>query len=246
MSNDNQEVENQVDDTTAQQASTEETNTEAVETNQVDDTTEPIAAEAESNEIDYKAELEAAQKQIAQAEHTIVETKRKLKEATSSTAEVEVDYSTEPTREEIAEQLRAEQQAELDKFKKELTQDTVETEINNLSSNPDERALIRFHYENSIRQSGFSRAAIQADLELAKLAANKKRLIKENAELREALKAKNSVGKAAGGSNQDQQVVDDEPKFTPAEMALIKRHAEQAGISVKEYIKRNKSSLTNK
>jgi hypothetical protein len=245
MSNDTQEVETKADDTAAQTASTEETNSQAVETNEVDETTKTTAAESEPNEIDYKAELEAAQTRLSQAEHVIVETKQKLREAQTSTADVEVDYETTPTREELLTQLRAEQQSELSQFKKDLTQDIVNDEIERASSNPDEQALIKFHYENSIRQSGFSRAAIQADLESAKLLANKKRLIKENSELKEALKAKHSAGRVAGGSNQDPQVQEDELKLTPEEKALMQRHADKAGISLREYLRRNKKRLTN-
>jgi hypothetical protein len=234
---------NKVDETTA--PASEETNTQAVETNEVDETTETIAAESEQNEIDYKAELEAAQTRLTQAEHVIVDTKRQLKEAQTSTADVNVEYENQPTSSELLDQLRAEQQSELSQFKKDLTQDILNDEIARASSNPDEQALIKFHYENSIKQSGFSRAAIQADLESAKLLANKKRLIKENSELKEALKAKHSAGKVAGGSNQDPQVQDDELKLTPEEKSLMQRHADKAGISLREYLKRNKSKLTN-
>ena len=223
----------------------EETNNQEDNASDGDDTPKDSASESESNEIDYKAELEAAQTRLSQAEYTIEKIKKEKKE-TTSTSDVKVEYQPEPTRDDLSAQLRAEQQAELDKFKKELTQDILAAELEALSTNPDEAALIRFHYENSIKQSGYSRASIRADLESAKLLANKKRLIRENAELKEALKAKNSVGKAAGGSNQDQQVIEDEPNLTPAEKALMQRHADKAGLSLKEYLRRNKKKLTNK
>lgn len=223
----------------------EETNTQEDNASQVDETAESVASAEQTNEIDYKAELEAARTQLSQAEHTIVETKRKLKEATSTGPDdVVIEPVTEPTSDELAAQIRAENQADLTKFKQELTQDVLEEELSNLSKNPYEQALIQLHYENSIKQSGYSRKAIQADLKAARAIANQKRLEKENSELKQTLIAKNTAGKAAGGSNQDQQVIEDEPNLTPAERAFLKRQADKQGISLKEYLRRNKNKLT--
>lgn len=215
-----------------------------------DETPKAPVSEANTNEIDYKAELERVQTQLSQAEHNIVELKKAKKEVNTEEV-VDETINTEGviTAEEFTKQIESKYRAELaqteNRIKREMSLATIEEELSNVSSNPDEQALIKFHYENSIKQSGFTRSAIQQDLKRARLLANEKKLAIENEELKEALKAKNSVGNGSGGSNQDSQVPEDEPNFTPQERTVIKRLAEKQGISMKEYIRRNKGSLTN-
>ena len=68
-----------------------------------------------------------------------------------------------------------------------LAADTIESALEDLSANVDERALIKHHYDNSLQKTGFSRQAIMQDLLNAKLLANQKSLSKERAELSAAL-----------------------------------------------------------
>jgi hypothetical protein len=251
MSQDNTE-ETKVETTTP--PASEETKSQEEKASDADETAKDSASESESNEkpeIDYKAELEAQlaqkNKQLSQAEHTIEQLKKAKKEdAPPATEETSQEFITA---EELTRQIEARNKAELaemeSRIKREMSEATIEEELSRVSSNLDEQALIKFHYENSIKQSGFTRSAIQQDLARARLLANEKKLTIENEELKEALKAKNSTGNASQGSNQDKTVPEDEPNLTPQERSLMKRHADRAGLTLKEYLRRNKSRLTN-
>ena len=211
-----------------------------------DETLKAPASEAKTNEIDYKAELERVQKQLSQAEHNIVELKKAKKEVnTEEVVDEAINTEGVITAEELTKQIESKYRAELteteNRIKREMSLATIEEELSNVSSNPDEQALIKFHYENSIKQSGFTRSAIQQDLKRARLLANEKKLAIENEELKEALKAKASVGNASQGSNQDRLVADETPNFSPQEMASLKRTARRLGIPLKEVIKKAQS-----
>lgn len=243
MDQSNNGVETKVD-ATAQTAPAGEST--GVETPKVDETTEPVAPKAEENTpIDYKAELTAAQERIKKAERTIVDLKRQEKQNISATSDVDLDFQVQLTPEEMTRKIESEVNARLESFKKDITADVFEEELARTTDNTDERELTRFHYENSIKQSGVSRQAIAQDLKRARLLANERALYKENLELKAALIAKQTAGKATTGTNQDRQEADEpEPKFTPQERALLQRNADKQGLSLKEYIRRNRSSLT--
>jgi hypothetical protein len=241
-----QEVETKVETTTTQPASTEETNNKGVETTPAETTApEPAPAQETNDQIDYKAELEAEKERRRQAEHVIVETKRELKKAQTSTAS-DVTLVPEGTAADIETRINQQVDERLAKVTADLTADTFEEELEAASSDPDERALIQFHYQNTLKQSGASRKAIRADLQAAKVLANQKRVLKENSELKESLKAKHTAAKATIGTNQDKLQPEEElPKFSPADMVVIEQSAKAAGLSTKEYIRRNKSKLIN-
>ena len=223
----------------------EETNTEESNNEAVDETTQSGASPEETNEIDYEAELEKAKKQLGQAEFTI----QKLKKQGKKPAEEAVDETIEENRgeltvDEFEKKLEQKFEQKLKSFQLEQTRDLIDSSLESLTDNPKERELIKFHYENSLNHSGYSRQAIKADLENAKLLANRAKLVAENRELKEALKAKGSISNTARGSNQDKLTPEDEPTFSPEEMNLLKMAAAKQGISVKELIKRNKDQLT--
>lgn len=249
MSKDTQEVE--TEETTSQPASTE-SNTKGVETTAAETTAKTDAPKSETNDqVDYKAELEAAQERIKQAEHTIVQTKREnkeLKRSTTSTSNEDIDPDTFETPELRLERERAELRQEYDsklsKLAADLTADTFEEELASLTQNSDEAALIKFHYENSLKQSGVSRKAIREDLRKARTLANQRKLEIDNAELKESLKAKHSAAKPVTGTNQDPQKPDEQPKFSPQEKAVIERRAAAAGMSFAEYVRKHKTELT--
>lgn len=170
--------------------------------------TTPTPASGETVEpIDYKAELDAATKRLQQAEHVIEETKRENKELKNANSTTEQPVEFLGTEEELQNRIRSEAEkiadSKLQAFKNDILGDVLTEELSKMSSNPDEQALIRFHYENTIRQSGASRAAIAQDLATASAIANKKLIQKENTELKAALVAKNTAGKGSIGTNQD-------------------------------------------
>lgn len=209
------ELENEAEETADLTGSEDETNEELE--NQADETATQ-GSDEETNEIDYEAELIKERERREKAEKKIVEMKR---EAKQEGEEDEDDLINRRIDERVNLAL------------KDNSTDTVEGELQDITDNDKERELIKFHYENSIRQSGYTKAAIRQDLERAKLIANEAKIRKENSELKEALKAKASVGKGSSGNNQVKPEVEDGYKFSKADLEFMKKR----GLSKEEVIK---------
>lgn len=195
----NEELENEVEETTAPNGSEEETNEEVI--NDADDTADPTASEDETNEVDYETELAAEKGRREKAEEKIVKMKRQSKD-------VDIDTLVE-------EKVNAKLQ--------DSVPDLLADVLTGIADNK-ERELVKYHYENSIKPTGFTTLAIQKDVARARLIANEAKLTKENSELKIALKAKHSTGNAGMGSNQDKQSFEEEPNYSEADKKLMKRH----------------------
>lgn len=155
---------------------------------------EAAAAKAKAEEVDYKAELEKEKARVAQAEHTIVALKKEAKDKGESAVDVKAIEDS------IRASLIEEQNKALDAFKVEQAKGSVDEEIAKLSSNKDEQELIKFHYEKSVMKSGFDKTSIASDIQNAYVIANKPRLEKTMAELRQAALSKHTTkGAEAGG-----------------------------------------------
>jgi len=211
------ELKNGAEETADLTGSEDETNKE-LET-KADETAEP-GSEVETNEIDYEAELVKERERRVKAEEKIVEMKRGSKKPQEDD-EDEDDLINRKIDERVNLAL------------KENSTDAVEGELQDITDNDKERELIKFHYENSIRQSGYTKAAIRQDLERAKLLANESKLRKENSELKEALKAKAAVGKGSSGNNQIKPEVEEDHKFSKADLEFMKKR----GLTKEEVIK---------
>ena len=167
----------------------------------------------DEDQIDYAAELAAAQTRIAQAEHTIVELKKEKKAPVKEPENVDEDVVDQK----IDQRFSALQQ--------QLASTAIASTLATLSSDPDERKLILFHYQNSIKQTGVTADAILADLENAQILANRRKLVRENSEIKRALIAKNNTSSGGRGSNQDKKEAEVRTtvKVTAAEAALLAR-----------------------
>lgn len=206
-------VETTVEETTTQTAPTEETTTdtegEATTSSDGNDTTEEAPAESETvEEIDYKAELDAAKRQIKQAEHTIVQLKKDSKEEPEDPWGVDEEPDTEKL---VDSKVNERMQV--------FVEDAVDEAIDGLSENPDERKLIEFIYNNKLVKTGYSRKAIKADMEQAYLLANSKRFMTESTELKRTIATKKTITNAGSGSNQDRP--ESTPKFNEADKRLM-------------------------
>lgn len=221
MSNDTKGVETKVDETTNQQAPVDETN-EGVETN---DSTAPESQDAEESEIDYKAELERVKallevkdNRLIKAEHKIVELKKESDESDEETSDDDDPYGVQDIVKREVERITG-------SLKQEMLGDVVEEELNRLSDSPDEKELIKYHYNNRIKSSGVSRKAIQEDLRSAYLLANQSKFLKENEELKAALKSEATKSKGGTGSNQKPLKAEEktEIKLSAADLAFCKK-----------------------
>ena len=171
------------------------------EENKEDVQSAPVEQSEESKpEIDYVAELGIAKSKLEKAGNTIEKIKKENKELKNDDDDDEyIDYQ-----EEINKQVAK----KMDSVRADLSEDTIESTLEDLTVNVDERALIKHHYDNSLQKTGFSRQAIMQDLLNAKLLANRKTLSKENSELKAALSAKESTGNSSRGANLDKANID--------------------------------------
>lgn len=196
-------------------------------------------AEQDSQEIDYKAELEKAkailekkEKQLGQAEHKIVELKKQKKEEFDEFDEF--DEEEKDNRPDVKEVIRE----ELVAFKREMSSERIDETISKLTDNPDEIALIKHHYENSIKPTGFDKESIAIDIQNAYTLANAQKILKQNNELKEALKAKKTISGGTGGSSAGKAVKSSgyPDTLSQADISFLKSQ----GITPEKYNKLNK------
>ena len=164
----------------------------------------------ESEEVDYKGELEKANKllekkdkQIGQAEHVIEELKKDGKIDPSIIEElIEKKFST------FTEQIRG---------------DAIDSMVHSYSSNEDEAELIKYHLKNSIRPSGDD----EADILNAKALANKSKFTQQASERRRAeMRQEPDKAKGAGAK--------EEVKKTPKLSKEASNIAKAFGLSKEE------------
>jgi len=164
--------------------------------------------------VDYKAQLEEAQARLKRAEDKIVKLK---KQPSEEKEEEEVD-------EDRVAKLVAQQVGKLkEQVRSEIVESEVEDLLNEVSNNPDERALIKHIYENDLQKSGFTRAAIKDRLLDAKLLANKQALLKSNTELAEALVAKTTLSTTRSTSSSSRPSDKEEPKHSEKDQKILAR-----------------------
>jgi hypothetical protein len=180
----------------------------------------------EDGAVDYKAELEKVQARLKKAEFKLTQKdieERKAKKSEGS--EDEDDSGALDIRQQI---LSAKEEAKLE-LKREMAADTIQSELSKYADNPARQELIKFHYENTIKQSGFSREAIISDIELAAALADRSTSQKKIDEIQKAVDTAKTVKKTGAVSG---VVVDQagEVKLSEREKRLLDRH----GLSAKD------------
>ncbi len=164
----------------------------AVEEIKQPDQTAPIDP-IPSTGIDYEAESIKLQSKLDKAGNTI----EKLKKSNKSSNDDDNDFI------DMDAEIRKQVDEKTSAIRADLAADTLESTLDSLSANPDERKLIALHYENSIAKSGFTRDAIRSDLDKAKVLANQNTIQRTNEELSASLTAKDTVGNTSRGANLD-------------------------------------------
>lgn len=220
----------------------------APESQEVENGSEDASTEQKEVEgIDYKSELEAQlakvtaeknnyKKGLLIAKGKIEDDKFNLDESVDrASIEAHIDSLVEAKIEE-----------RLSTIKTSLTKNVVANTLSELSSNADERELIKYHYENSIVKSGLDPEAVKNDLENAKMIANKKSYFRTTKELTNALKNKSQVSGAPSGASAEKHEVT--PQFLSADtIARLKERGLNAAASdpkkVAEIMKRMKGKL---
>ena len=182
-------------------------------------------ADAEKGGVDYKAEFEKAKKELGQAQHTIIKLK---KDKDESGGTVEVDSV------EIEKIAEAKATETIEKFKIEQSGDAIESVLDSLTDNPDERALAKFHYENTIKRTGYSKTAIQNDLQSALLIANRPRLQKTIDEMKQSMISKKTQ---AGGDSTGQDIEKKFDDLSDEEKVFMKKAVQKSGKKEEEIMR---------
>jgi len=179
----------------------------------------------EETDIDYKAELEIAQKQteadkkqLGQAEHTIEGLKKELKESGKFDAE------------QIKEIVQSAVSEAISPIQVELREEKIRQKISSVCSNPDEAELTLFHLKNSIKSSG----NLTTDIENARSIANKNRLTSKVSELERTLKSKEAKGEGSGEGGAKPPVEEKIPQMTSEEKRLVGEDLQSGRIKAKD------------
>ena len=135
--------------------------------------------QSDDEDIDYKSEFERLNGELAQKNERIQKQDKKIIKLKKRKKE-ESSYDEEELEEEdqdidlLVEEKVKNQMAS-------LVDDTIEEELNNVSTNDDEKKLIKWYFDNRIIKLGWSRKDIKDYISDAKVLANKgKNLIKSN------------------------------------------------------------------
>ncbi len=177
----------------------------------------------EESEIDYKAELEKEQKRLSQAEFTIQRLKAKKPIVAPEVVEEPI---VEPVDTDLEERVAQRAEEIVNTRLQQFSADVFEDELNAITTDVNERELIKLKYQNVINRTGFTRQAIRFDLTQAQLLANAPKYQKQTREMVETLRAKKAITVTGAGSNQDpangQQPDDLRKHFTERDWAFMK------------------------
>lgn len=199
---------------TSEEETTEEETTDETENTEGEESSEEETP-TEDDSIDYKAELEKTQNELAQAQFLLkkknIDDKKKKEDA-----EEPEFYAEEEASESVDEKL--------ENFKLAQLSETISEELTASTNNTDEQALIDYHFKNSIKRTGDTREAIRRDIKTARMLANQKRFEKLDAEIIAKKKSNPSNGGGAGGEAIEDDVTSNDEGYSAADRALLKRY----------------------
>lgn len=201
---------------------TEETESESDGAEKPAETTE-----TDKTTIDYKAE---ALKYKRQAEE-----RQKALERISKAKERKAQESTDSEDGEDTTDLDSKLDARVNSIKQELYADYIEDALDDVAESEDERELIKTIYDTRIGNKGFSKKQVLADMQDAKLLANRSRFesdirAKTEAKVKKALaedKAMSGTGAASGG------------RKPPASQSNLTAEERSFMDNIRDYKKRN-------
>lgn len=185
------------------------------------------AAQAEQKKLAdeaaaLKAKLEETEKELGQAQHTIVTLKKEKKSAKDDGGSADDGGDGTPVaKENIAEIVTD----AINKNKEIEAQEFIDEQINALQPTEDGRKLLKLIYDKKIVKSGFTKAQIQKDLAAALAIVNAPKLEATVKEVAEAAKAKNnSTANGTGGGQFGSDADTPGNTWNAADQALLKRY----------------------
>lgn len=182
----------------------------------VEITTQPAVVEQEP-QIDYKAQVEKLQRDNENYKIGIQKAKGKLPQ----------DPMTEEDREDLATRVAAKLAPELkSSLVSTVAKSDLDSKIDNLTSNPDEKEAIRYHFE-------FSTAGEDVDARLAnaKAIANKDVIARKASEINLA-KTKQTTSTSMGSSTESTLPKPADDTFTPEQIKWLEQRSSQTGIKI--------------
>lgn len=188
------------------------------------------SAESKEGEPDWKALYEKAEALYVKTEDEKENYKQALtqKRQLINKPEVEeVDDDAPLTRKELRRVLQEE-------VVPVVAENKVETALSSLVTNPEKRKLVKFYYENRIRQTGTSDNAIRQDIEAALAIADGAHLKKVNAEL--TRKTNMQKQPPLSGSASDIASVAKNHKFSSEQVAQLTARAKANGQDPTKFI----------
>lgn len=208
----------------------EETNTQeqefdsTPETNEEDNQSLEDQSTEQQDAVDYKAAYEAEvlksqkkDKELNQARFKLAQENKAKKESKNTTDNEESESGVGLDTESIVEEA-------VNRVKKEMSASIVESALNELTTNEDEKKLIKLFYENKITKSGYDKESITEDLAYAQLLANKPKIEKLTNEFK--AKSKSDSATSNGGSSSGQDISSDTngQTYNNAEKALLQKY----------------------
>lgn len=155
--------------------------------------------------VDYKAELERSKTELEQAKHTIVTLKKKKGDKKQDEGEEDENEDDDT---DIQEKIDKAVEERLNGVRNDLVSDTIDSVLDSLTSDPDERELIKHHYQNTIVKTGLTRSQIVSDMRNAQILANKPRFDKIISEMNRSNETKSSTSTppVSGQNTEDKEI----------------------------------------
>lgn len=190
------------------------------------------AGAAQETQVDYKAALEKAEKEKENYRLAALKAKGKLPEGT-----IDLD---EDKMEDLATRVAAKISPDLkSSLVSTVAKNDLDSKLDKLTANPDEKELIRYHFEYSTAGED-----IDARIQNAYAIANKDLIAKKAQEI-ELAKNRRIGSTSMGSSTESGLPKPQDDMFTPEQLKWLEERASQTGIKINlEDLKRN-LRLTN-
>lgn len=191
-----------------------------INTESDDDTSKKVNSEEESEEegegegeVDYKSEYERLQGELAKKnEHIAKQDKKIIKLKQKDDGEEEKDIED---KQDVGDLVQKEVQKQMSNF----VEDTIEEEIAKVSSNEDEKKLIKWYFENRIVKSGWSKKEIVDYISDAKVLANRGSLLAKSKLISKKAKSDETSGSPAFAGTPPNK----EPKVTEYDRKMAEK-----------------------
>jgi hypothetical protein len=164
-----------------------------IDTEQEDDLSQKVETEENEqsevegeNEVDYKSEYERLQGELAQQKERIEKQDKKI---------VKLKQRGATDEEEETDDVEAKIEKGVEKRFQSFVEDTIEEEIEKVSSNEDESKLIRYYFDNRIVKSSWTKKDIKDYIADAKLLANRNKY-----NIKSKVLAKKATSESTAGS----------------------------------------------